>query len=143
MPTENISYRFTRFREQRSMDKEQLGQSLGVTGRYIDMIEKGAKDVDPNSSLYKLFCLMESNRVPTNLEIHHHRGSKLKEDAAEYRTKPRPANGAGLSEEDALSQVRADIEIIESGTAAEKRRALIFLRDHHLPLLARILHIDC
>lgn len=126
------------------MDKEQLGQSLGVTGRYIDMIEKGAKDVDPNSSLYKLFCLMEANRVPTNFETPSHRAaSKLKEDATEYRATPRPVNGAGLSEEDALSQVRADIEIIESGTAAEKRRALIFLRDHHLPLLARILHIDC
>lgn len=145
MTDENISYRITRFRETRGLSKGQVARPLGVTERYIDMIEKGTRDVDPASSLYKLFSLMESNIVQPNFEPETHRQqhhNRVASPATEYKVGKIPA-GIKIGAHDLLEQARADLDAIETGTPAEKRRALLFLRDFHIPLLAQIFEIDC
>jgi transcriptional regulator with XRE-family HTH domain len=146
MSDENFSYRLTRYRERHGLTKEQMGRALGVTGRYVTMIESGDKDVEPNSSLYKLFSLIEANKVPLNYEPDTHRGRNnhvghaLQETPTDSRGLGRIA--ASLSVEDALAQVRSDLLTIERGTPAEQRRAYVFLRDVHLPLLGQAINIE-
>lgn len=149
MSEEIFSSRLTRFRESRGLTKESLAKALGVTARYVAMMESGDKEVEPNSSLYKLFCLMEANQVPVQFDPEktrarngrHYAPERVSEPATEYRVSTRPA-GLALTEEDALAQAQADLEMISTGTPAERRRAYIFLRDHHLPLLAQAFQID-
>ena len=89
---------------------------------------------------------MEANQVPLTFEPdrarnHARRDSRLSEPRAEYKVGTRPG-GSGLTEQDMLAQVQADLEMIATGSPAERRRSFIFLRDHHLPLLAQTFHID-
>lgn len=64
MPNELFSARLLRYRSERKLTQEQMGEMLGVSARYVGMLEKGEKEVEPSSSLAKLFALMEANRVP-------------------------------------------------------------------------------
>lgn len=142
MTEEIFSARLTRFRESRGLTKEQLGSALGVTARYVSMMEMGQKDVEPNSSLYKLFCLMEADQVgyrfdPDVPRLSHHRQA---ESVPNYKIAPKA--GPHLTEADVIAQIQADLEQISKGPPASRRRALLFLRDHHLPLLAKVFHID-
>jgi len=41
-----------------------------------------------------------------------------------------------------MDQVRADLDNLEKGTPAEKRRTLNFMREVHLPLLVKALKLD-
>ena len=75
-------------------------------------------------------------------------GAPVREDATPYQFTRRGSTdsvgtqGAGLSVQDALAQVRADLSMMEGGNQADKRRAWNFLRDVHLPLLARCLKLE-
>lgn len=147
MSEEIFSGRLTRFRAAHGLTKEALAKALGVTARYVGMMESGDKEVEPNSSLYKLFCLMEANQVPVQFDPEKSRSrngqrrpERVMEPMAEY--KAAPLGYPGLTEEDAMAQVQADLEMISNGSPSERRRAYVFLRDHHLPLLAQLFHIE-
>lgn len=141
MSDELFSHRLRRFRERNGYSQDDAGALLGVTGRYIGMMERGEKDVEPTSSLYKLFGLLEANKVHPS-EFAGARGTR--EEAVEYEVTPRAPvhTSAALTLPDMLAQIRSDMELIEKGQITEKRRAFIFLRDVHLPCLGRLLKID-
>jgi transcriptional regulator with XRE-family HTH domain len=138
---ELFSHRLRRFRELNGYSQDDAGALLGVTGRYIGMMERGEKDVEPTSSIYKLFGLLEANKVHPS-EFAGARGTR--ESPVEYEVTSRPSShaSAALTLPDVLAQVRSDMDLIEKGTMAEKRRAFIFLRDVHLPCVGRLLKID-
>lgn len=144
MSEELFSYRVRRFREDHHLRQDELASVLGVTARYISMIESGQKEVEPSSSLYKLFALLEANKVPIpedafKSRMRHSDGSQVREDAMPYRVN---GKNAGVSARDAMDQVRADLQTLETGTAAEKRRTLNFMREVHLPLLIKALNLE-
>jgi transcriptional regulator with XRE-family HTH domain len=60
---EEFSHRLKSLRERLKLTQAAMGERLGVSGRYIGMIEGGEKQVEPSSSLAKLFDLMEANSV--------------------------------------------------------------------------------
>ncbi len=62
----------------------------------------------------------------------------LHEDATPYGFTPRHDIPLG----DALAQIRADLLHIETGPTDERRRVFLFMREAHLPMLARALHLD-
>jgi DNA-binding XRE family transcriptional regulator len=67
---ENFSHRLKALRERLRLTQAAMGERLGVSGRYIGMIEGGEKQVEPSSSLAKLFDLMDANFVqPGKLPI--------------------------------------------------------------------------
>jgi transcriptional regulator with XRE-family HTH domain len=142
MSEEIFSGRLTRFRESRGLTKEQLGTALGVTARYVSMMETGQKEVEPNSSLYKLFCLMEADQVSVRFDpdVPRLSANRFTEEAPSYKATPR--GGPHLSVADVVEQIQADLEQISKGPPASRRRTLLFLRDHHLPLLAKVCHIE-
>ena len=139
MPEELFSYRVRRFRDENKLGQEELATALDVTARYIGMIERGQKDVEPSSSLHKLFCLLEENKIPLPVDLgkSHKPEPGHNGDRSHYK-----ANGSNLSLRDALEQVRSDLETLEKGNDAQRRRTLTFLREVHLPILARALKIE-
>lgn len=139
MSEELFSYRVRRFRDENKLGQEELASALGVTARYIGMIERGQKDVEPSSSLYKLFCLLEENKIPLPMDMVKAHKSELMPTGDRSHYKP---NGNTLSVRDALDQVRADLDTLEKGNDAQRRRTMTFLREVHLPILARALKID-
>ena len=137
MSEELFSYRLASYRKRNGFTQTDLGQALGVSQRHIASLESGQKEADPNSSLAKLFGLMESGQVKMNDR------NSVHEEPAIYRAEKSPASRPqGLGIQDALAQVRADISMMEGGSLEDKRRAYHFLRDVHLPLLARCLKLD-
>jgi len=62
----------------------------------------------------------------------------LREDATPYHFTPAGLIPLG----DALAQIRADLDAIERGPNAERRRGFLFMREAHIPMLARALHLD-
>jgi hypothetical protein len=124
---------------------------LSVTPRYLIYLEAGQKEADPNGGLAKLFAAYEKGQIP----ITRARGiaadgspSPPKETPALYKVPPRRSassdivvDGFGLSNHDVLSQIRADLAMLEGGTQVEKRRAYHFLREVHLPMLAQMLNL--
>jgi transcriptional regulator with XRE-family HTH domain len=146
MSEELFSYRVRRFREENGLNQEELATALGVTARYIGMIEHSQKDVEPSSSLYKLFCLLEEHKVPMPVDLvkghkpdvrHHSDNGQHNSERPHYK-----ANGTTLSVRDAFEQVRSDIDTLEKGSEAQRRRTFTFLKEVHLPILARALKIE-
>lgn len=88
----NISpQRFAQLREQCGLKQHELGNILGVTAKYIGMIERGEKPVDETSSLGLLFQVQEDAHkmglipnVPGRSE-----SSMVCEDIPPYRTRNR------------------------------------------------------
>lgn len=124
------------------MSQDELGDLLGVSARYIGMIEGGKKDIEPSSALHKLFVLFESNKIPVRRGFIHENTNSRRAPSltknAHHSVEPDPGgNGSGLGIADVIEQVRADLDVLEEGGAAEKRRALMFLQEVHMPLLAR------
>lgn len=136
MSDELFSYRLRRFREKNGLSLDAMGKALGITGRYVGMIERGDKDVEPSSSLYKLFSLMEANRVPLR-EVEKDDLDSAREEPTAYN--PGLKTPAGLTMGDCIAQIFADLEVIQKGTAEESRRAFAFLQDVHMPLLGSLL----
>lgn len=140
-----FSHRLRNFRDDNGYSQDDTGKLLGVTGRYIGMIERGEKDVEPHGALAKLFALLETHKVhPSEFEPKSQAESSNREHFQEtvsiYRAPPRlPPN---LGPADIIAQIRTDLSMLEAGTHAEKRRAILFLRDIHLPALAAVLKID-
>ncbi len=60
----DFASRLYRFRKTRNLTQEALGEMLGVSARYLGDLEKGKKEVEESSSLFKLFGLLETNSVP-------------------------------------------------------------------------------
>lgn len=116
-----------------------MGNLLGVSGKYVGMLEREEKDVEEASSIVRLLALYEQKdeagaHVMTNGLTY----SGIKEPAAHYRAH----RGPRLSPVDAMAQARADLNAIERGTPEEQRRAFVFLRDVHLPLIAEAFNIE-
>lgn len=144
MKDELFSHRLRRWRENKGYSQDDAGRLLGVTGRYVGMIERGEKEVEPHLALYKLFSLLEDNKVSaTEFEPRSNYGPHLlNDDPAPYNAAPQRGTGI-LSMADVASQVRADLHVIENAaTHAEKRRAFLFLRDFHLPAIAKLLNLQ-
>lgn len=124
------------------MSQDELGDLLGVSARYIGMIEGGKKDIEPSSALHKLFVLFESNKIPVRRGFIHENavGRRATNHGrnAHHSVEPDPGgNGSGLGLADVIEQVRADLDALEVGGPSEKRRSLMFLQEVHMPLLAR------
>jgi transcriptional regulator with XRE-family HTH domain len=137
MSEELFSYRLASYRKRNGFTQTDLGQALGVSQRHIASLESGQKEADPNSSLAKLFGLMESGQVKMSDR------NSVHEEPTIYRADKSPVSRPhGLGIQDALAQVRSDISMMEGGSLEDKRRAYHFLRDIHLPLLARCLKIE-
>lgn len=146
MSDELFSHRLRKFRDLTGYSQDDTGKLLGITGRYVGMIERGEKDVEPHTALAKLFALLETNKVhPSEFEPrgngHSNTASVVHEEPSIYHAAP-PRLPTTLNVEDVLSQIQTDLKTIQSGPHAEKRRALIFLRDVHLPCLAKILKLE-
>lgn len=151
MPSELLSHRLVAFRERHGLTQGDLAEMLSVTPRYLIYLEAGQKEADPNGGLAKLFAAYEKGQIP----IPRTRGisangseAPLKETPAIYKAAPRRSaaseiavDGFGLSPQDVLSQIRADVAMLEGGTQTEKRRAYHFVREVHLPMLAQMLNL--
>ncbi len=97
---EEFSHRLKKLRERLKLTQAAMGERLGVSGRYIGMIEGGEKQVEPSSSLAKLFDLMEANSVQAGklpiesvitgsgqkIPIESAITDRLQEEALEYTT---------------------------------------------------------
>ncbi len=59
MSGELFSERVKRWRLRHGLSQEEAGVRLGVSGRYIGMLERGDKEVELSSSLAKLFAIYE------------------------------------------------------------------------------------
>lgn len=145
MSSDLLSHRLLSFRDRHGLTQTDMAALLGVTSRYISQLENGLREVDPNSSLFRLFVAYEQGQVPVRATV---QGS-VREEAAPYQATRRTdsvganhSNPAGLSVQDAFAQVRADLAMMEGGSLSDKRRAWNFLRDVHLPLLARCLKLE-
>ena len=60
MSGELFSERVKRWRLRHGLSQDEAGVRLGVSGRYIGMLERGDKEVELSSSLAKLFAIYES-----------------------------------------------------------------------------------
>lgn len=142
MPSDLLSHRLPAFRDRHGLTQTDMAALLGVTPRYVSALENGTKEVDPNTSLYRLFVAYEEGKI----QVRGH--APIREEAATYRFDDRSdsvgtaaSSMGGLSAQDALAQVRADLAMIEGGALSEKRRAYHFLTQVHLPLLAKVMKI--
>lgn len=148
MSDELFSHRLRRFREKQGYSQDETGVLLGVTGRYVGMIERGEKDVEPTSAIYKLFGLLENNKVhPSEFSPSSSSGGgnmTLREEPPLYRASAGSsmASAPGLTLPDLMSQIRSDMSLIETGALAEKRRAYLFLTQVQLPCLGKFLKVD-
>jgi len=135
MNDELFSYRVSRFREDRHLTREQLAQALGISARYISMIESGEKDIEPSSSLYKLFQLMETNKVQMDyVQDIHHSPSRHSAAVADLDLP------ASLTVTDIIDQIKVDLSALT--TSPRPRRSFLFIRDIHIPMLGRALKIS-
>jgi transcriptional regulator with XRE-family HTH domain len=144
MPSEQLSHRLVRYREQHGLTQADLAGVLGVTARYLSDLESGKKDIDTNGSLYKYFGAIENGLVPLNRQFGS-KGSSVREVPFDYVGAVDSRRGetvSGLSQQDMLSQIRADLAMIEGGAQSEKRRAYNFLYSVHLPMLAKMLKLE-
>jgi len=144
MPSELLSHRLVTFRERHGLSQVEMAEMLSISTRYLIYLETGQKEADPNSSLYKLFDAYEVGQIPVN-KIRgktpgKNHSSSLREEPGHYDARHHKVAG-GLNPQDVLSQIRADLAMIEGGAQAEKRRAYHFLYEVHLPMLAEMLQL--
>jgi transcriptional regulator with XRE-family HTH domain len=130
----NFSSRLNAYRQAHQLTQAEMGAKLGVTDKYVGMLERGDKQVDEDSTIARLLALYESETPAKETKE-----NRLREPMAEYKILQKPSS---LSAAEILSQIRADLDSIESGSPAERRRKLLFLRDLHLPLLAQSFSIQ-
>lgn len=151
MPSELFSHRLVSFREKHGMLQADLAGILGITPRYLGYLEAGQKEVDVNSSLYKYFIAIEQGHISIDRQLGKSGkggANMVKEDSFDYagavaaRGSQRHDGGSGLTPQDVLSQIRADIAMIEGGAQGEKRRAYHFLAEVHLPMLAKMMKLE-
>ena len=148
MPSELLSHRLVGFRERHGLTQQDLAELLSVTPRYLIYLENGQKEADPNGGLVKLFNAYESGQIPVNRQRgngHEPKHASLRDAPNTYKvTRRTDSIGAhtGLNAQEVLSQIRADIAMIEGGTQSEKRRAYHFLHEVHLPMLADMLKLE-
>ncbi|MFZ2279510.1 MAG: LexA family transcriptional regulator [Prosthecobacter sp.] len=71
---ENISTRLKNLRQRLRLNQEEMGKLLGVTGKYVSMLERGYKEAGDESTLSKL------------LSFHEQKETMVREDASAYVT---------------------------------------------------------
>lgn len=143
MPSELLSHRLVNFRERHGMTQVELAELLGVTPRYLGYLEAGTKEIGPESSLFKLFVAHEDGQIP--LDRHTSSRNTVREEPAVYRRSDSigaNSHANGLSVHDVLAQVRSDLTMLEAGAPGDKRRAYYFLKEMHLPMLAKMLKLE-
>ena len=113
MGGELFSERLKRYRSALGLSQEDAGKLLGVSGRYVGMIERGDKEVEQSSSLAKLFALLERNLLHPHdppaplIHVPHHgtnrdTGTRVAQGTALYaaqRLKDTPLRTANDAEE--------------------------------------------
>ena len=60
--------RLARWRRRRGLTQDAAGEELGVTGKYVGMLERGDKPVDASGAFFKLFGLLERQAYSDTLE---------------------------------------------------------------------------
>lgn len=72
------------------LTQDQMGDLLGISGKYVGMIERGEKPIEEQSSLGLLFQSHEGSGVAED------RWGRmvLREEPVNYRTKPKPGTGS-------------------------------------------------
>ena len=130
-----FSSRLSSYRQACRLTQAEMGVILGVTDKYVGMLERGDKHVTEDSSISRLLALYESKIEPAQ----DGESNKRQENMTDYKV---TRTSSSLAAPEILSQVRADLDMIETGSPAERRRALLFLRDLHLPLLAQVYNIQ-
>jgi len=60
---ENFSTRIKAVRQRLRLNQDEMGSLLGVTGKYVSMLERGYKDADENSTLSKLLAFHEKRET--------------------------------------------------------------------------------
>jgi SOS-response transcriptional repressor LexA len=73
--------RVSAYRKKYDLTQPAMGELLGVTGKYVAMIERGAKEVSLSSPLGLLFQMIEAGPPPDVV--------RLKEDPADYKVSMR------------------------------------------------------
>ncbi len=122
--------RLKAYREAHGLTLEQLGEMLGVTGRYVSMLIKKEKEVEESSSLGRLFSMYEANSVRAETPIESEfsgdtpgGGNVLTDQGAVYgaRSKLRQAReAAGYSIKDFAQEMGYSLGVyqgIEDGTS--------------------------
>lgn len=73
---ENIASRIFRYRDRNRLTQAEMGDLLGVTGKYVGMLERGAKAVEEESTLVRLLKRMEADEggVAGDVAAAHGRG---------------------------------------------------------------------
>ncbi len=120
-----------------------MGKLLGVTGRYIGMLERGEKNVEAHCAIFKLFTLLEANKIDLSdvepcIRNNQDDGLVLNKPSAVHTIPPT----FGLSVSDVIAQIHTDLQLVETGDVQEKRRAFMMLREVHLPCLAQLLKLS-
>lgn len=69
----NISDSLVALRRRRGLNQEEAGKLLGVTGKYVSMLERGAKDVSADSALAKLLRVYEDQDAVQGNSVSHAR----------------------------------------------------------------------
>jgi len=82
--------RFKALRKLSGLNQDQMGDLLGVSGKYVGMIERGEKPIEEQSSLGLLFRSHEGSAALEG----RWSGTSLREEPVSYRTKPRPGAGS-------------------------------------------------
>jgi len=144
MLSELLSHRLVAFREKHGLTLAALAEILGVTSRYLSYLEAGTKDIGPESSLFKLFVAYEAGQLPLKRGLGFSDAIVREEPPRQINARNADSIGdfSGLSTQDALAQVRADLAMIEGGSQSDRRRAYHFLRQVHLPMLAKMMKLE-
>lgn len=130
---ETFSTRLARWRSLNGLTQQEAGDLLGVTDKYVGMLEREEKPVKQGGTLDLLLTKLEQRQ-----RVNPWAGSEgLAEAPATYHA---PSRG-GLSVSELLEQVRADVEAL-AGDEASRARAYRFLRDLHLPMLGKLLNLE-
>jgi transcriptional regulator with XRE-family HTH domain len=138
MSDELFSYRLRKYREEHHVSQEEMGAVLGVTARYVGMMERGDKDVEPTSALAKLFSLLEANKVPLD-QLAGRRSldvapvmTMTREEPRAYR--PMPKNNAAPTQQRhalMIERVKEDTaDMMKSATPAQRRELALLAKTH-------------
>ena len=70
---ENFSTRLAKFRQFRGLNQDATGKLLGVTGKYVGMLERGDKEVAEDSTIARLLTMLEMESPASAPDPDEHR----------------------------------------------------------------------
>lgn len=148
MSDELFSYRLRKYRDENGVSQEDMGVALGVTARYVSMMESGQKDVDPTSAIAKLFGLLEENKIPfdsfvgrRNNGSRHakHVASTVGEETAVYTAGTKSTGSAKFVTNRLaimMERIRQDVEMMADSSEAQRRELAVSAKNHIDQLVA-------